>query len=120
LESDTSSHNDYPQVEAISADEFLRITGDPAHEPFLIDWEAKWCRKCMFLKPKLAGLKEAFPKLRFFSVDVQKAPMSVLQGAGIKKMPTVQVWKQGQSVSEVIGGDVEKIRNMVHETTSVH
>lgn len=112
-------------LEEISADEFLKITGDPAHEPLIVDWEAKWCRKCKYLKPKLAKLQEVFPKLRFVSLDVNKAPMTVVQGAGVTKMPTVQIWKQGQSVNQVIGGEdgkavVEKIRSMLQDCTTMN
>jgi thiol-disulfide isomerase/thioredoxin len=127
LESDSSphTHSNHNHIEEISAAEFLKITQDPTHEPLIVDWEAKWCRKCKFLRPKLAQLKEAFPKLRFVSVDVQQAPLAVVQGAGVSKMPTVQVWKNGQNIREVIGGEggkmvITQIRNMVRESTTEH
>lgn len=96
-ESETS-----PQIEEISAEEFLELTKDAKHAPLLVDWEGTWCRSCKLLKPELAKLKEEFPQLRFVSINANKSPLRTVEDAGVAKLPTVQVWKQGQRVSEVI------------------
>ncbi|XP_061349276.1 thioredoxin-like 3-2, chloroplastic isoform X2 [Gastrolobium bilobum] len=65
----------------------------------LIVWMATWCRKCIYLKPKLEKLAEDYyPRLRFYSVDVNTVPHKLVARAG------VTLWKDGKKQAEVIGG----------------
>eukprot|EP00898_Chlorokybus_atmophyticus_P008677 jgi/Chlat1/8810/Chrsp90S00681 len=102
-------------------DEALQKAGS---EPLIIDWMASWCRKCIYLKPKLEKLAASdFPNIAFYAVDVNAVPMSLCKDrAGIRKMPTIQVWKDGELKEEVIGGDqpwlvLDKVRDMVKNYT---
>ncbi|WCJ34036.1 Thioredoxin-like 3-1 chloroplastic [Euphorbia peplus] len=87
----------------------------------LIDWMASWCRKCIFLKPKLEKLAAEFDtKAKFYSVDVNKVPQSLVKRGNISKMPTIQLWKDGEMKAEVIGGHkawlvVEEVREMIQK-----
>ncbi|KAJ7975988.1 Thioredoxin [Quillaja saponaria] len=74
-------------------------------QPILIDWMAAWCRKCIYLKPKLEKLAAEFDtKLKFYYVDVNKVPQALVKRGNISKMPTIQLWKDGEMKAEVIGG----------------
>ncbi|KAL9275269.1 Pumilio homolog 4-like protein [Drosera capensis] len=85
---------------------------------------ASWCRKCIYLKPKLEKLAaEYHPRLRFLCVDINKVSHKLVAHAGITencqwnfmvfiekagvtvpRMPVIQLWKDGLKQAEVIGG----------------
>ncbi|KAH8959328.1 hypothetical protein BDL97_06G073800 [Sphagnum fallax] len=90
--------------------------------PVVIDWMAKWCRKCIYLKPKLERLAaEYHPHIKFYSVDVNDVPAILLKRAEVSKMPTIQLWRNKEKEGEVIGGDtaghvMDQVRAMLHQT----
>ncbi|XP_050386243.1 thioredoxin-like 3-2, chloroplastic [Argentina anserina] len=74
-------------------------------QALVVVWVASWCRKCIYLKPKLEKLAaEYYPRLVFYSVDVNSVPHKLVARAEVTKMPTVQLWKDGKKQAEVIGG----------------
>lgn len=87
----------------------------------LIDWMAAWCRKCIYLKPKLEKLAAEFDtKTDFYYVDVNKVPQSLVKRGNVSKMPTIQLWKGGEMKAEVIGGHkgwlvIEEVREMIQK-----
>ena len=51
----------------------------------VVDWMAKWCRKCIYLKPKLQKLfQEEFPGVPLVFIDVNAVPGSLVTGNGIR------------------------------------
>uniref|UniRef100_A0A7N0RG60 Thioredoxin domain-containing protein n=1 Tax=Kalanchoe fedtschenkoi TaxID=63787 RepID=A0A7N0RG60_KALFE len=75
------------------------------NELLIIVWMAKWCRKCIYLKPKLEKLAaDYYPRLKFYCVDVNAVPHKLVSRAGVTKMPTIQLWKDSEKQAEVIGG----------------
>ncbi|CAI8584911.1 unnamed protein product [Vicia faba] len=95
-------------------------------EPVVIDWMAAWCRKCIYLKPKLEKLAAEFDtKTKFYYVDVNKVPQTLVKRGNVSKMPTiqlncVQLWKDGEMKEEVIGGHkawlvIEEVREMIQK-----
>ncbi|CAN8257192.1 unnamed protein product [Cochlearia groenlandica] len=89
-------------------------------ESVVIVWMAAWCRKCIYLKPKLEKLAAEFyyPRLRFYHVDVNSVPYRLVSRAGVTKMPTIQLWRDGEKQGEVIGGHkahfvVNEVREMI-------
>lgn len=88
-------------------------------QPIIIDWMAAWCRKCIYLKPKLEKLAAEFDtKIKFYYVDVNKVPQALVKRGNISKMPTIQLWKDGEMKEEVIGGHkawlvTEEVRQMI-------
>ncbi|XP_057853168.1 thioredoxin-like 3-1, chloroplastic [Cryptomeria japonica] len=106
------------EMEAISApDQFDQLLAQP--QPFVVDWMANWCRKCIYLKPKLEKLAaEFYPTIKFYYVDVNDVPQALVKRGGISKMPTIQMWKNGEMQAEVIGGHkawlvVDEVRDMI-------
>ncbi|KAM3244004.1 hypothetical protein ACQJBY_055738 [Aegilops geniculata] len=53
------------------------------NQPIIIDWMASWCRKCIYLKPKLEKIAGEFPGVRFYFVDVNKVPQAVVKRGNI-------------------------------------
>ncbi|GLT38624.1 hypothetical protein SLA2020_128590 [Shorea laevis] len=88
-------------------------------QPILIDWMASWCRKCIYLKPMMEKLAAEFDtKIKFYYVDVNKVPQALVKRGNIAKMPTIQLWKDGEMKEEVIGGHkawlvIEEVREMI-------
>lgn len=70
----------------------------------VIDWMAQWCRKCIYLKPKIEKLAEDFTDIRWCVVDVNAVPSSLVKRAHVTKMPTIQLWRHKKWQAEVIGG----------------
>ncbi|XP_054784218.1 thioredoxin-like 3-1, chloroplastic [Prosopis cineraria] len=112
------------EMESITdADHLDRIlqSAQQNSQPILIDWMAAWCRKCIYLKPKLEKLAaEYHNKLKFYCVDVNKVPQSLVKRGNISKMPTIQLWKDGEMKAEVIGGHkawmvIEEVREMIQK-----
>ncbi|PIA26836.1 hypothetical protein AQUCO_08700014v1 [Aquilegia coerulea] len=103
----------------MNEDDFDRIITTQSRDPIVIIWMATWCRKCIYLKPKLEKLASDYhPRVRFYCVDVNAVPHKVVARAGVTKMPTIQVWKDSKKQAEVIGGHkaylvVEEVREMI-------
>ncbi|GKV25858.1 hypothetical protein SLEP1_g35238 [Rubroshorea leprosula] len=80
---------------------------------------ASWCRKCIYLKPMMEKLAAEFDtKIKFYYVDVNKVPQALVKRGNITKMPTIQLWKDGEMKEEVIGGHkawlvIEEVREMI-------
>ncbi|XP_044947863.1 thioredoxin-like 3-1, chloroplastic [Hordeum vulgare subsp. vulgare] len=49
------------------------------NQPTNVDWMASWCRKCIYLKPKMEKIAGEFPRVRFYFVDVNKVPHVVVK-----------------------------------------
>ncbi|RWR79524.1 hypothetical protein CKAN_00809900 [Cinnamomum micranthum f. kanehirae] len=90
-------------------------------QTIIIDWMAAWCRKCIYLKPKLEKLAAEYEdKIKFYCVDVNNVPQPLVKRANISKMPTIQLWKDGEMKEEVIGGHkawlvVDEVREMIQK-----
>lgn len=62
---------------------------------------ARWCRKCIYIKPKLATLMASkFPAVPLGFIDVNAVPSSVVSGAGVTKMPTIVVFVKGEAFGD--------------------
>lgn len=104
-----------------SESQFDRVIAEAQQleESVIIVWMASWCRKCIYLKPKLEKLAaDYYRRLRFYRVDVNNVPHKLVTRAGVTKMPTIQLWKDSRKQAEVIGGHkaylvVNEVREMI-------
>ncbi|CAA0833582.1 Thioredoxin-like 3-1- chloroplastic [Striga hermonthica] len=84
-------------------------------QPILVDWMAAWCRKCIYLKPKLEKLATDYDtKMKFYCVDVNNVPKALV------KRGNISIWKDGEMKAEVIGGHkawlvIEEVRAMIQQ-----
>eukprot|EP00899_Mesostigma_viride_P007635 jgi/Mesvir1/16873/Mv15757-RA.1 len=82
---------------------------------------ALWCRKCIYLKPKLEKLAaEEYPHVPFYCVDVNAVPAKVSRELGGIQMPTIQLWMGKEKKEELIAGEkgfvvMDKVREMLHK-----
>ncbi|PSS21121.1 Thioredoxin-like [Actinidia chinensis var. chinensis] len=99
----------------------ILVKAQELSQPIVIDWMASWCRKCIYLKPKLEKLAAEYDtKMKFYCIDVNKVPQTLVKRGNISKMPTIQLWKDGEMKAEVIGGHkawlvLEEVREMIQK-----
>ncbi|KAG0535097.1 hypothetical protein BDA96_04G337300 [Sorghum bicolor] len=90
------------------------------NQPIIIDWMASWCRKCIYLMPRMEKIAGEYPGVRFYFIDVNKVPQAVVKRGNVTKMPTIQLWKDGEWKAEVIGGHkawlvMDEVREMIQQ-----
>ncbi|KAJ6803466.1 thioredoxin-like 3-2, chloroplastic isoform X1 [Iris pallida] len=126
-------------VPIASEEQFNRVVAEAQQleESIVILWMANWCRKCIYLKPKLEKLAvDYYPRIRFYCVDVNSVPQKLVNRAGVtlrltnvnctwdvkteQKMPTIQLWRDSQKQAEVLGGHkawlvIDDIRRMIED-----
>lgn len=96
-----------------------------SHDLIIVDFMARWCRKCIYLKPKLEKmLRDDFPGLPILFIDVNAVPSEIIKTAGIKKMPTIQLYSKGKRGPEHIAAEgaidaLEKIKVMILNNTDM-
>lgn len=72
-------------------------------EPVLVEFGADWCGACDMLAPILERLREEFNgQIKIARLDVD-AGERLVKEYGIRDIPTLALFKNGQVVDEIIG-----------------
>jgi putative thioredoxin len=82
--------------------------------PVVVEFWATWCQPCKLLGPMLENLtEEASGNFRLARVDVDSNPNLALR-YGVRSVPTVKAFSQGQVVAEFAGAQPEpRVRQFV-------
>jgi putative thioredoxin len=91
-------------VAAVGADEFdARVVDGSASRPVVVDFWAPWCGPCRTLGPTLEALAEEHAGAFLLAkVDVDEA-QEIAQRFGVRSIPTVLGFREGQVVKEFVG-----------------
>lgn len=72
-------------------------------KPVLVDFWAPWCAPCRLVTPALEDIGERMKDtLRVCKVNVDESP-GVAQTYGIRSIPTLMLFKQGQVAFRIVG-----------------
>ena len=81
-------------------------------DAIVLDAWAEWCGPCKAIAPKIEEFSTTYPAAKFYKVDVDKVP-DVAQELGIRAMPTIIYFKDGQKFTEVIGANQHQIEEQI-------
>ena len=71
--------------------------------PVFVDFWAEWCGPCHMIAPVVEELAEEYDgKFSFTKLDVDANPNTAMQ-FGIRSIPTMLLFKDGQVADQVIG-----------------
>ena len=90
--------------------DILRNSG--ANRLVVVDFFATWCGPCMNVAPHFANLSTKYSNVTFVKVDTDKN-RSIASNAGVRSLPTFMFFKNNVKLTEVIGGDVTKLEQLI-------
>lgn len=95
---------DSPYIVNITAQNFAQVVLETSREkPVLVDFWADWCSPCRILMPVLAKLADEYQGAFLLAkVDTEQERELAAQ-FGIRSLPTVQLFRDGQPVDQFMG-----------------
>jgi thioredoxin 1 len=76
--------------------------------PVLVDFWAEWCMPCKMVEPIVDQIAQEYAgKLKIGKVDVDSNPQISMK-YGIRSIPTLLIFKNGQPVDQIIGAVPKK------------
>ena len=78
----------------------------------LVDFWAEWCGPCKALGPAIDQLADEFETITVAKVDIDANP-NIPMRYGVRGIPTVMLFRDGEQVDMFVGNSPQKIRDMV-------
>ncbi len=83
--------------------------------PVLVDFWAVWCAPCRIIAPVIDEIAESYgAKIKVGKVNVDDNS-KVASKYGIRSIPTVILFKDGQVADQVIGANAAEIKKIVEQ-----
>lgn len=92
--------------------DFDKALSDAGSELVVLDCFATWCGPCKMIAPKVVEFSHKFDNAHFYKIDVDEVP-DVAQELGIRAMPTILYFKNGEKVGEVVGANPKAIETAI-------
>lgn len=78
----------------------------------VVDFYAGWCGPCRMFAPKFKRLSDAYPGVRFYKLDGEKAP-EARQSVKIDNLPYFAVYRDGVFVEGLSTSDEAAFRGLL-------
>ena len=86
--------------------------------PVLVDFYADWCAPCKMVAPLVDEIAHAHTgKMLVAKVDTDRAPQVAMK-YGIRSIPTLIVFRDGEEVERSIGFEPDRVRNLVQQAVA--
>lgn len=93
-----------PFVRSVTEADFQRSVLEASfHLPVLVDFWADWCQPCRILMPMLARLAEEYGGKFILAKVNTEENRSLAAALGIRSLPTVRLFRDGEVVDEFLG-----------------
>ncbi|KAK4420984.1 Thioredoxin O1, mitochondrial [Sesamum alatum] len=80
--------------------------------PAIFYFTAVWCGPCRLLSPVIRQLSEKYPHVTTYKIDIDKEGLeNALSKLNIHSVPTLHFFQDGKKASEVVGADVQRLKN---------
>lgn len=107
----------------MASDKVIHLTESTFNEGIskgltLVDFWAEWCAPCRALAPAMDEIAETLgDKVTVAKVDIDQNP-GIPTRFGIRGIPTVIMFKDGQQVDMFVGNSPQKVKEMVERAIS--
>lgn len=103
-----------------SKDDFTNLLNNLSDKYIIIDFSAKWCIPCKRVFPeyeKMSEKDEFIKNCYFYKVDVDELS-ELSEHLGVSKMPTFQIYYNGEKTFEVIGTKLNELEEFLLKSIS--
>ncbi|XP_076909569.1 thioredoxin O2, mitochondrial-like [Bidens hawaiensis] len=112
--SSSSSTGQSRVVTVDSEDQFNTLLRKVQDEslPAIFYFTAAWCNPCKLLAPHIVELSEKYTNVTTYKIDIdQEGLRGALEKLEISSVPTFHFFAGGKKVSEMIGADIQQLKN---------
>ena len=78
----------------------------------LIDFGATWCGPCKAIAPFFNSLKEKYPSIKFFKLDIDEN-QEMARKYKIESIPAFILFKDGLEEDRLVGANKVKLEEMI-------